>query len=85
MVERANELADVLAQIGFSEDHIIKLYDEAATSSKIENTLKEFWKGASHSDADRVFVYFGGHGQGYEGGVRLITYDYDHASIANDF
>ena len=77
MVERADELADVLTQIGFSKEHVIKLYDAEATSDKIENALKDFWKGASHSDADRLFVYFGGHGGGYPGGVRLITYNYD--------
>ena len=66
MVDRVNELADALVQIGFPKEHIIKLYDGEATSEKIENALKEFWDGASHSSADRLLFYFGGHGDGYQ-------------------
>jgi uncharacterized caspase-like protein len=77
MVARTEELREALENVGFPEENIITLYNESATSQTLHRTLTQFWEGGSHSDADRLVVYFGGHGQSYQGGVRLITYDYD--------
>jgi hypothetical protein len=83
MVDRANELAEALVSVGFPRNNIKLMFNIEATSSQIEQTMRKFWSGEEHADADRLFFYFGGHGQGYEvrpghpEGVRLITYDYD--------
>ncbi len=76
MVARTEELKTALMNVGFPADNIITLYDQQATSEALEGALRKFWKGGEHSDIDRLFVYFGGHGEGYPGGVRLVTYDY---------
>ena len=62
MVETADRLADELVVLGFPPGNIIKLYDKAATSTAIDETLREFWQGGQYEDADRLVVYFGGHG-----------------------
>ncbi|TBG75764.1 caspase family protein (plasmid) [Rhizobium leguminosarum] len=77
MVSQSDALADVLVQLGFPRDHIIKLYNSEADSNEIEETLKTFWYGGSRADADRLFFYFGGHGDQLRDQSRLITYDYD--------
>ena len=48
----------------------------------LEKALRDFWEGGKYAYADRLVVYFGGHGKGYDGGVRLVTYDYDAARPA---
>ncbi|WP_245484490.1 caspase family protein [Rhizobium leguminosarum] len=77
MVSQSDALANVLARLGFPQDHIIKLYNSDADSNKIEEVLKSFWEGGSRSQADRLFFYFGGHGDKVRNQSRLITYDYD--------
>lgn len=77
MVSQADALADVLVQLGFPQDHIIKLYNSEADSNGIEETLKTFWYGGSRANADRLFFYFGGHGDQLRDQSRLISYDYD--------
>lgn len=77
MVQRGKELKDALTHVGFAPSNILELYDQAATSSAIDNALKEFWKGGKYEDADRVFFYFGGHGDTFSDAGVLITYDFD--------
>jgi len=77
MVQRAEELHASLKRLGFPEDHIITLYNDRATSGNVEKTLITFWKGGAHETADRVFFYFGGHGDTFDGSGVLITYDFD--------
>jgi WD40 repeat protein len=84
MINNAEELKKVLANIGFPPKNIQTLYDYNATSNNIENALKKFWKGGELAVADRLFFYFCGHGhvekekgkkeseKGY-----LVTYDFD--------
>ncbi len=78
MVNRADELADVLVNVGFDREHIKLLYNENATIDNIEKSLFEFWTNGEHASADLLFLYFGGHG-GSTGGVGtgyLVTYDF---------
>jgi uncharacterized caspase-like protein len=77
MVAKAEELRETLTRLGFANSNIISLYDEKATSDAIEKTLKSFWAGGARADADRVFFYFGGHGDTSNGSGILITYDFD--------
>jgi len=62
MVENAQELVEKLVALGFPRSNIITLFDDKATSVNIENALKEFWDGGPFENADRLVVYFGGHG-----------------------
>lgn len=77
MVAGAEELRKALVRLGF--DNILSLYNDKATSKNIEAAIHEFWVGGKHSDADRVFIYFGGHGDQTSGPGTgfLVTYDYD--------
>ncbi|MBY5608732.1 caspase family protein [Rhizobium leguminosarum] len=77
MVSQTEKLASLLKELGFPHEQIIKLYNGEATSHGIEDVLKTFWKGGSRSTADRLFFYFGGHGDELDKQSRLITYDYD--------
>jgi len=87
MVPDAEILSERLQQLDFPKENIFKLYNEDATSDKIEAMFKNFWLGGPYAKADRLIVYFGGHGgsvdipdklpeenrkRGY-----LITYDFD--------
>jgi uncharacterized caspase-like protein len=93
MQEHAVKLASVLVELGFPRENIITLLNEQATSVRIDAELKRFWKGGDRSDADRVLVYFGGHGShivipNFLSASRgkstskgfLITYDYSDQS-----
>jgi hypothetical protein len=71
MVDRSKELRDALVNVGFPNENIISLYDEKATSNNIEEILRKFWKGGVYDKADRVFIYFGGHGEVMEQGCAL--------------
>jgi Caspase domain len=62
MVDNAKKLIDRLILFGFPRENIITLFDENATSETLDQSLREFWEGGSHADADRVLFYFGGHG-----------------------
>jgi uncharacterized caspase-like protein len=81
MVDGARKLIDKLTQLGFPRENIITLFDKEATSTQIDNVLKDFWEGAQHQDADRLLFYFAGHGDRLAGtserprGI-LITSDY---------
>jgi hypothetical protein len=86
MADKAGVLADTLERTGFPRGNIFLLINEKATSKGIRTLLEEFWSGGRYSDADRVFFYFGGHGNYVErdsgDGVNertgiLITADYD--------
>jgi hypothetical protein len=79
MVERASELADALTKLGFPEQNIKRLFDRDATSTRIEEQLRRFWRGGDLENADRVFVYFGGHGDVEKDTQSpfLVTYDVD--------
>ena len=46
MVPNAKKLARVLAHFGFPTDHIIELYNEQATTEKIEATFRSFGREA---------------------------------------
>lgn len=78
MIENANELARALQGTGFPKENIITLYNEKATSTAIEDTLQQFWLGGNKDVADRLFFYFGGHGDTTSNSVPyLVTYDHD--------
>ncbi|MCI0559150.1 MAG: caspase family protein [Nitrososphaera sp.] len=77
MVSDAEQLAKVLTGLGFEE--ILLLRNEEAESGRIEDLLKEFWKGGKYEDTDRLFFYFGGHGVTFERSGFLATYDYDES------
>jgi len=78
MTERADELAAALERVGYPRGNIIKLYDEDATTSKVDDALKSFFRGGSREHARRLFFYFGGHGvPAGEGDGALMTHDCD--------
>src|SRR5262249_53340469 len=77
MVGSAKGLAIAIQHLGFPESNIIELYDTNATSTKITATLEQFWQGNERSDCDRLFFYFGGHGETNLNSSFLVTYDYD--------
>lgn len=77
MVQRAKELKAALTRVGFPASNIIELYDFQATSTAIDTELKKFWKGGEHQHADRVFFYFGGHGDTFGDAGVLVSYDFD--------
>jgi uncharacterized caspase-like protein len=76
MVPYAKRLKQALIQLGFPEGNVITLFDEQATSDNLENALGEFWIGGSFENADRVILYFGGHGDHVDGNGFLVTYDF---------
>jgi uncharacterized caspase-like protein len=73
MVKRGEELRATLENLGFARQRIVTLYNENATAAAIEDVLRSFWPGGSRADADRVFVYFGGHGDAVERSSRAPT------------
>jgi predicted acylesterase/phospholipase RssA len=85
MVASAQSLTDVLTKLGFPKKNIITLYDEQATSASVQNVLTSFWPGGVNASADRLFFYFGGHGDKYSDNPAdkgrtipyLVTYDFD--------
>lgn len=78
MVEHAEQLRQVLQNVGFPLKNIQTFYNEQATSEQINNALKAFWEGGEFSSADRLFLYFGGHGDANDNlGGYFITYDFD--------
>jgi len=77
MVEEAKELGNTLEKLGFPRENIFEFYDKDATSSKLNRMLDEFWLGGKYEDADRLFFYFGGHGDVRHKSGYLVTYDYD--------
>lgn len=79
MVQGAENLRAALQHLGFPDRNIIPLYNENATSTNIEKVLETFWKGGERESADRLFFYFGGHGDTFDGAGILITYDFDKA------
>jgi len=79
MIDGAEQLRSTLTHVGFPPENIIRLYDERATRVGIERVLESFWRGGEHEAADRVFFYFGGHGDTFDGAGVLITYDFDIA------
>lgn len=77
MVARAEELKLTLMGLGFARDDIKTLYNEEATSEKIEEILRSYWVGGSNESVDRLVFYFGGHGSEFQGNSLLVTYDYE--------
>ncbi|WP_171236316.1 caspase family protein [Ruegeria sp. HKCCA6837] len=97
MEQNADRLADQLQLMGFPEESITKLYGPKATKLAILGALNKFWGTESDGQANRVVVYFGGHGthisRGSDGTTEsvvtdglLIPYDYEpqqpyHSSV----
>jgi uncharacterized caspase-like protein len=79
MVDNAEKLKSVLVSLGFPEEGIIELYNQNATSKKLEDALESFWTGGANAGADRLFVYFGGHGDNFQSNNLLVSYDYDES------
>lgn len=77
MVPEAKKLVTTLQRVGFPAKNILTLFDQNATSDRLEATLQRFWQGRDLANADRLFVYFGGHGSVVDSTPILITYDYD--------
>jgi hypothetical protein len=75
MVAQAEMLRETLKQVGFGT--ITPLYDADATTDKIDDALESLVSKDTRQ-WDRVFLYFGGHGEGetkYESSY--VTYDFD--------
>lgn len=78
MVSRAKELREALIAVGFPPANIRTYYDDEATSTNLNNALKEFWRGGGRvKQADRLFFYFGGHGAEDDGKGYLVTFDFN--------
>jgi hypothetical protein len=77
MRERAEELRSTLMNIGFPAANIVTLYDHQATAKNIDDALSEFWQGGRFAGADRLFFYFGAHGDGTPESGYLVSYDFD--------
>jgi len=77
MVPEAKKLIATLQRVGFPAKNILTLFDQDATSDRMEAVLQRFWQGGDLADADRLFVYFGGHGSVADSTPILVTYDYD--------
>jgi uncharacterized caspase-like protein len=77
MVNRTRELKSELIKLGFPEIDIIELYNEKATAKNFEDELKSFWVGGVKAETDRLFIYFGGHGEEFQKNNLLVTYDYE--------
>jgi uncharacterized caspase-like protein len=77
MRERAEELRATLIKVGFPPNNIFTYYDEEATAKNIDEKLGDFWEGGRLAEADRLFFYFGGHGDGVKDSGYLVTYDID--------
>ncbi|MGY8669296.1 caspase family protein [Bradyrhizobium sp. UFLA05-109] len=77
MVKNAESLKAALISLGFPSEGIIELYDERASLENLEKALESFWIGGSNAAADRLFIYFGGHGENFQRNNLLVTYDYD--------
>jgi len=87
MVANAAALIDELKVNGFPTENIFFLTDGRATSKAVEQLLQEFWSGGRYEEADRLLVYFGGHGDFIDRPVAgrdmpehvgfLITADFD--------
>lgn len=62
-------------EFGFPASNIIELYNEQATKDSIEVYLKDFFVRKTKFN-DRLLVYFGGHGDTYQGKIGyLCPYD----------
>src|SRR3984893_17202366 len=82
MVQKAEELKSALTKLGFPDKNIKILPDTDATAQKFEEELRRFWTGGPDAAADRLFVYFGGHGDIFFRDNQdkenvLVTYDFD--------
>lgn len=80
MVSNARELEKTLIKLGFPAENIFSFYDEKATSGAIESALTNFWPGRKYANADRLFFYFGGHGDAFETIPYLVTYNYEKSA-----
>jgi hypothetical protein len=79
MVEHAKRLVSALEGLGFPRENILEFYNSAATSKEVTGALNKFWAGGDFSNADRLFFYFGGHGDAFGPAACLLTYDFDQA------
>jgi HEAT repeat protein len=77
MVQNAKELSASLRELGFPKENIFELYDADATGTNITALLSRFWERPDRIEADRLFVYFGGHGTTNSSSPCLVTYDFD--------
>jgi len=77
MVPQAKRLAQVLIAEGVPPQNVIQIYDQGATLDSIDKVLRTFYQGGPRSNADRLFFYFGGHGDVFDGSGFLVTYDFD--------
>lgn len=64
-------------EFGFKPEHVIELYNEQATKERIEAILKDsLFKSLSQND--RLIIYYGGHGDTFNGQIGYICpYDAD--------
>ena len=68
-------------EFGFPENHVIELYNEQASKARIESILKDsLFK--SLSENDRLIIYYGGHGDTFNGQIGYICpYDADKTRL----
>ncbi|MBN2286674.1 MAG: caspase family protein [Tissierellales bacterium] len=77
MVNQAKKLEKTLQGLGFPSENIQTFYNEDATSENIKNALQMYWEGEIFSSIDRLFLYFGGHGELRDDIGYLVTFDFD--------
>ncbi len=78
MVKNAQNLKKRLMHFGFPDNNIVILDDSNATKDSIEQELDNFTIGkAGGKKADRLFFYFGGHGDHLNDIGYLVASDYD--------
>jgi len=66
MVAGARALTDVLVELGFPKKTSLLSMTNRLLRVSVQNVLASFWPGGARASADRLFFYFGGHGDKYK-------------------
>jgi len=77
MIDNAKQLKEKLVKVGFEPNNIKSFFNHEANSTAINNYLKSYWEGGKNDTADRLLIYFGGHGNSLKNIGYLVTYDFD--------
>lgn len=78
MVKNAQRLKERLVEFGFPEENIVLLADDKVTAQGLRDSLNRFLLGRRDGKkADRIFFYYGGHGDHLGDIGYLVTSDFD--------
>jgi len=77
MVTNSKKIVSILLKLGFQQKNILTFFNDQANSGTIKTVLEKFWPGNEYSSCDRLFFYFGGHGDKIRNKGFLITYDFN--------